>query len=120
MTNLPSVYGAMAVRAEGQDVVGIEPGLGIASPRLDVMKMETAPAALLRATFDAAIAISSADHPNELAPLGACVSALPFGGAAVDVVRVQASGASSHSVAISTQPRLRHRRFLAEKSPGLV
>lgn len=106
----------MAWPAKRDEVRRIEPALDVASPRIDMVRMQAAADDLRGGAMNAAIAVAFEYRAHNLLPFAGRVQALTFWCASIPVVRIERSGSPRHAVRIAPQKWLGHGCFRAKSS----
>lgn len=101
-----AVHPVVAAAAQRDDIVQVEPQLGMARPRSDVMGVQGSWGGLLCAASLACVAIPGIDRTHHGSPFRRSVLPLALRAAAVAVVRVRAAGPPVHSIASAAEPGL--------------
>lgn len=115
-----TMYPAMAVSTQGNEVTKFKPEFGITSPRFDVMCVKRFGFGFFSTTANATIRITGINLANNVLNSARRIETLTLWRAAVFIIRVGLSSSTAHSVAISAQIWLGARRFYAKYCSSLV
>ena len=107
----------MACAAKRYDIALVKPQRVVSGPRLDVVGMKPARPTLARTTSATLIPIALIKSTEQRLPFSRGVKSLPFWRTSINVIRVEGTAPSRHSIPATSQMWLRGRCLLFQDRP---